>query len=231
MQYPHVPPPWARCTRVCASPCEVLACRVCCCFLPECVLFLTKIIQAHSLPATSFTLHSTLSVIIWQVTHSFCTAFSAHSHITQNGIHSHARGPHSVRIHASALAIIRIHSRRTAFSDTSYAIHSLSFITVYIHFRHNSHSKRATFNTDIIHGHSRSYTNCHIHVQPHSRYIHRAAGARPPRPHTQRVSFSRSVHSFSFITDRIHQHSNIIQNHACSVIIQIDYHSDIIRTH
>ena len=114
---------------------------------------------------------------------------------------------------------------------TSCAIHSLSFITVYIHFRHNSHSKRATFNTDIIHGHSRSYTNCHIHVQPHSRYIHRAAGARPPRPHTQRVSFNRSVHSFSFITDRIHQHSNIIQNHACSVIIQIDYHSDIIRTH
>ena len=146
---------------------------VCWGFLPECVGFLTKIIQTHSVHATSFTLHSMLSVIIWQVTHSFCTAFSAHSHITQNGIHSHSSGPHSVRIHASAFAIIRIHSQRTAFSDTPYAIHSSSFITVYIHFRPNSHSKRATFNIDIIHVHSRSYTNCHIHVQPHSRYIHR----------------------------------------------------------
>ena len=107
------------------------------------------------------------------MTHSFCTAFSAHSHITQNGIHSHARGPHSAHIHTSAFAIIRIHSQRTAFSDTPYVIHSSSFITVYIHFRPNSHSKRATFNIDIIHVHSRSYTNCHIHVRPHSRYIHR----------------------------------------------------------
>ena len=117
----------------------------------------------------------------------------------------HARGPHSVRIHASTFAIIRIHSRRTAFSDTSYAIHSLSFITVYIHFRHNSHSKRATFNTDIIHGHSHSYTNCHIHVQPHSRYIHRAAGARPPQP--QRASFNRTRIQCSFIFIHHGQHS------------------------
>ena len=89
-----------------------------------------------------------------------------------NRIHSHARGPHSVCIHTSSFATIRIHSRRTTFSDTSYLIHSPSFITLYIHFRHNSHSKRASFNINIIHRHSRSYKNCHIHVQLHSRYIH-----------------------------------------------------------
>ena len=150
--------------------------------------FLTKIIQAHSVHAASFTLHSTLSVIIWHVTHSFCTAFSAHSHITQNGIHSHARGPHSVRMHASTFAIIRIHSRRTAFSDTPCTIHSLSFMFIHVH------TRTVTFTSNLIHG---TFTG--------------AAGARPPQPHTQRASFNRttlvhtfSVHSFSFITDRIH---------------------------
>ena len=210
--------------------------RVCCCFLPECVLFLTKIIQTHSVPATSFTLHSMLSVIIWQVTHSFCTTFSAHSHITQNGIHSHARGPHSVaftRLHLLSFVyihdgphsvtlhtqFIHYHSLRSTFTFDTTRIQSeqhstpISFMVIHVH------TQTVTFTSNLIHG---TFTgplalvrHDHIHSVPHSTAVF-------IRFHSSQTAFISIQISFRIMHAQLSFRSIIIQTSFEHIEVHLD---------
>ena len=144
-----------------------------------------------------------------------------------DSIHSHARSPHSMLIQTSAFAIIRMHSRQTAFS-VHFILTSFNVIHFKSTFTSDSHSRRLAFKAKHIQNKIHSFSFTFIQKLTHSRLnrIHGCHGTFTGAVHSLGPFIHRGTH-LPFIQYHSLQTAFIkycIRNHTVSFSI-IQYHS------